>query len=167
VGFKVSELLVKGHSQYEIADILKISQPTISRDVQFLREQAKAELREYVEDKLPEEHQRCLRGVTEVLKMAWAIANRQGQETKVDEKTRLQALSLVNECYKFRIELLTNNSILNQALAFVERSEKLLLKRQWHQQQQQSDTSITNNITEQSKQEGFRANIKPTTNRTF
>ena len=32
---KVQELVVKGYNQYEIADTLKISQPTISRDLRF------------------------------------------------------------------------------------------------------------------------------------
>lgn len=34
---KVQELLVKGNSQYDIAKTLQPSQPTISRDIQFLR----------------------------------------------------------------------------------------------------------------------------------
>ncbi|PWU82045.1 MAG: hypothetical protein DLM72_03780 [Candidatus Nitrosopolaris wilkensis] len=65
---KVMELLVKGYNHYEIAKELQISRPTISRDTEWLRNQAKEELRQYVEEKLPEEHSRCLRGVNEVLK---------------------------------------------------------------------------------------------------
>ena len=30
---KVKELVIRGHSQYEISNILHISQPTISRDI--------------------------------------------------------------------------------------------------------------------------------------
>jgi DNA-binding transcriptional regulator LsrR (DeoR family) len=41
---KVHQLLVRGYNQYEIADTLKISQPTISRDLDFLRKRAHQDL---------------------------------------------------------------------------------------------------------------------------
>jgi transposase len=34
---KVQELVVKGNNHYEIASILKVSRPTITRDIQHLR----------------------------------------------------------------------------------------------------------------------------------
>jgi len=34
---KVRELVIRGYSQYEISNILHISQPTISRDIDFIR----------------------------------------------------------------------------------------------------------------------------------
>ena len=34
---KVRELLIRGYSQYEISNTLHISQPTISRDIDFIR----------------------------------------------------------------------------------------------------------------------------------
>ncbi len=36
---KVRELLIRGYSQYEISNTLHISQPTISRDINFVRSQ--------------------------------------------------------------------------------------------------------------------------------
>jgi DNA-binding NarL/FixJ family response regulator len=36
---KVRELLIRGYSQYEISNTLHISQPTISRDIDFIRKQ--------------------------------------------------------------------------------------------------------------------------------
>jgi predicted transcriptional regulator len=36
---KVRELLIRGYSQYEISNTLHISQPTISRDIDFIRSQ--------------------------------------------------------------------------------------------------------------------------------
>jgi DNA-binding NarL/FixJ family response regulator len=36
---KVRELLIRGYSQYEISNTLHISQPTISRDIDFIRNQ--------------------------------------------------------------------------------------------------------------------------------
>jgi hypothetical protein len=36
---KVRELLIRGYSQYEISNTLHISQPIISRDIDFIRSQ--------------------------------------------------------------------------------------------------------------------------------
>jgi hypothetical protein len=47
------------------------------------------------------------------LKNVWDIA------TKSDEKTRLQALSLANEYYKHKIDLITNGVVIDDALKFV------------------------------------------------
>ena len=41
---KVMELSSQGYSQLDIAKILQISQPTISRDISFLEEQAKSSI---------------------------------------------------------------------------------------------------------------------------
>jgi predicted transcriptional regulator len=35
----VRELLIRGYSQYEICNTLHMSQPTISRDIDFIRNQ--------------------------------------------------------------------------------------------------------------------------------
>jgi hypothetical protein len=57
------------------------------------------------QDKLPEEYQNCMTGLKQVLKLNWDIANKSrnnnndnGQTTTMaDDKTRIQALALVNE----------------------------------------------------------------------
>ena len=56
---------------YKIARDSQISQPTISRNVQFLRHQANGEPREHMDGKSQEEHSKCSREVKEVPKMAW------------------------------------------------------------------------------------------------
>jgi hypothetical protein len=55
----------------------------------------------------------CLSGIDEILKNAWDIA------TKGDEKTRLQALTLANGCYKHKMDLITNGVVIDDALKFV------------------------------------------------
>ena len=54
---KVLELLVQGQNQYDIAEALQISQPTISRDVQYLKAKAKEDIELHINEKLPEEYQ--------------------------------------------------------------------------------------------------------------
>ncbi|MGB0027274.1 MAG: HTH domain-containing protein, partial [Nitrososphaeraceae archaeon] len=51
---KVQELLVKGNNHYEIANILHVSRPTITRDIEYLRQQAKSNIRKYIDEKLPD-----------------------------------------------------------------------------------------------------------------
>jgi hypothetical protein len=56
-----------------------------------------------------------------VLKLSWDIANKSksgnsndnGQTmTMTDDKTRLQALSLINDCYKYIMDLTTNGVVI-------------------------------------------------------
>ncbi|MFZ0327414.1 MAG: hypothetical protein WAL66_08955, partial [Nitrososphaeraceae archaeon] len=113
---------MQGQNQYDIAEVLQISQPTISRDVQYLRSKAKEEIKLHINEKLPEEYQRCLTGINQVLKIAWNIANKLPQ----DNRLKLQALSLANDCYKYKMDLLTNASVLSDAIKFVESSKDKL-----------------------------------------
>ena len=72
---KVLELSSKGHNQSEIAKIMQVGISTINRDAIFLRQQAQENLKIHVQQKLPEEYQRCLIGMNQVLKLSWQIAN--------------------------------------------------------------------------------------------
>ena len=110
------ELLVQGQNQYDIAEALQISQPTISRDVQYLKAKAKEDIELHINEKLPEEYQWCLTGINQVLKIAWDVANKLPE----DSRLKLQALSLANDCYKYKMDLLTNAPVLSDAIKFVE-----------------------------------------------
>lgn len=140
---KVCELLVKGRSQYEIAEVLKVSQRTISNDFQFLREQARQNMQTNLQDRLPEEYQNCMAGINQVLRMSWEIATK-GQGSKdssnnninsnsdrtlsstVDDRTRLQALALANNCYKYKMDLVTNGVVITDAIKFVKQKKEEL-----------------------------------------
>lgn len=104
----VQTLLVKGNTQWEIAESLDISQATVSRDIQWLRSVAKKELKEMLEKKFPEEYQRYLVSFDEVLRHTWEIA----LCGLTVEKTRLEALQFVIECCKQKMELIVNPPVL-------------------------------------------------------
>jgi hypothetical protein len=136
---KVQQLLVQGHSQWDIADELQIDQSTVSRDIQCLRQQAQENLKSHIQNKLPEEYERCLTGMNRVLKLSWQIANNNntrdnGQDhndngntvTTGDDRTRLQALSLINDCYKYIMELTTNGVVITDAIKFVQTNKEKL-----------------------------------------
>ncbi len=65
---KVQELSSQGYNQSEISKILQISQPTINRDITYLRQQAKSNIKRYIDERLPEEYEKCLVGLTAITK---------------------------------------------------------------------------------------------------
>ena len=103
---KVSELASKGYNQSEISRILQISQPTINIDILYLRQQAKQNIKRYIDERLPEEYEKCLVGLNAILREAWNTA----QNTE-DKREKIQALSLAKECYSMKLELLTNATV--------------------------------------------------------
>ena len=59
---------------YEIASILQISRPTITRDTQYVSECAKQNIKKYIDERLPEEYEKCLTGLNAITKEAWNTA---------------------------------------------------------------------------------------------
>jgi hypothetical protein len=116
---KVLELLSKGDSQSDIAKTLQVDLSIISRDVYFLRRQAKSNIKRYIDERLPEEYEKCLIGLTAITKEAWnAVANTE------DEREKIQALSLAKECYSMKMDLLTNATVVDDAIRFVSQKSK-------------------------------------------
>ena len=48
---KVQQLLVRGYSQWDVAEELQIDQSTVSRDIQYLRHQAQTDLQKHIPTK--------------------------------------------------------------------------------------------------------------------
>ena len=111
---KVQELCSKGYSQREISQVLQVGLATVNRDISYLRSQAKTNIKRYIDARLPEEHKKCLVGLTAITKEAWNSA----QSTQ-DKREKIQALSLAKECYSMKLELLTNATVVDDAIRFV------------------------------------------------
>jgi hypothetical protein len=116
---KVQELSSQGNSQREIAKILQVGTGTINRDLSFLRQQAKDNIRRYIDERLPEEYEKCLVGLTAILREAWNTS-----QQAEDRREKIQALSLAKECYSMKLDLLTNATVVDDAIRFVSESEK-------------------------------------------
>jgi DNA-binding MarR family transcriptional regulator len=117
---KVMELLSKGeNNQSEIARILQVDKSIICRDIAYLRQQAKFNIKRYIDERLPEEYGRCLVGLTAIKKEAWNAS----QQTE-DKREKLQALSLAKECYSMKLDLLTNATVVDDAIRFVYQKSK-------------------------------------------
>jgi hypothetical protein len=112
-----------GYNQSEISSILQISQPTINRDITYLRQQAKSNIKRYIDERLPEEYEKCLVGLNAITKEAWNTA----YDTE-DKREKIQALSLAKECYSMRLDLLTNATVIDDAIRFVSQRSKEKIK---------------------------------------
>ena len=133
---KVLELSSQGYSQIEIATDLRIDKSVICRDLVYLRQQANENLKTHIQDKLPEEYQNCMTGINQVLKICWEIVNKSrnvnndngnGQTvTLTDNKTVLQALALINDCNKYKMDLTTNGVVITDAIKFVQTNKEKL-----------------------------------------
>lgn len=94
---KILELSSQGHNQTEIADILKISESTVSRDLSYLKNQAKSNIKIHIDEKLPN---------TE------------------DKREKIQALSLAKESYVMKLKLRDSAIVVDDAIKFVSEHDK-------------------------------------------
>ena len=62
----MQELCSKGYSQREISQTLQVGLATVNRDISYFRNQAKTNIKRYIDERLPEEYERCLVGVNAI-----------------------------------------------------------------------------------------------------
>ena len=103
---KVQELCSKGYSQREISQTLQVGVATVNRDISYLRNQAKSNIKRYIDERLPEEYEKCIVGLNAITREAWNTS----QQTE-DGRQKIQALSLAKECYSMKMDLLTNATV--------------------------------------------------------
>src|ERR1041384_8121712 len=120
---KIQELCSKGYSQREISQVLQVGLASVNRDVSYLRNQAKTNIKKYIDERLPEEYEKCLVGLNAITKEAWNTA----QQTE-DKREKIQALALAKECYSMKLDLLTNATVVDDAIRFVSEKYKENLK---------------------------------------
>ena len=119
----------------------------------YLRNEAQENLKSHIQDKLPEEYQNCMVGINQVLKICWEIVNKSRNinndngnvqtVTITDNKTVLQALALINDCNKYKMDLTTNGVLITDAFKFVQSNKEKLTTAMFAKE---------NNGTEESKE---------------
>jgi len=102
---KVKELLARGYQQYDIANTLHISQPTISRDIHYIRKEIRKSTENYGHH-LFEVYRNNLLGLDEMIKKLWTIVD----SPKTDSKEKIKAITLIGQCYKERFELVRSET---------------------------------------------------------
>ena len=80
---KVLELSSQGHSQRDISTKLQVSLGTVNKDLSYLKQQSKLKIRKYIDETLPNEYEKCLVGITSILREAWNTS--QNSENKKEK----------------------------------------------------------------------------------
>jgi predicted transcriptional regulator len=107
---KVQELCSKGYSQREISQTLQVGLATVNRDISYLRQEAKTNIRKYIDERLPEEYEKCMVGLNAITREAWNTA-----QSTDDKREKIHALSLAKECYSMKLDLLTDATVVDDA----------------------------------------------------
>ncbi len=110
-------------------------------------QQSKTNIRKYIDYLLPEEYEKCLVGLNAITKEAWNTA----QSTE-DKREKIQALSLAKDCYSMKLDLLTNATVVDDAIRFISQNSK-------------GDESIQDNNRKVNETDGERMAV--TTNQVF
>jgi DNA-binding transcriptional regulator LsrR (DeoR family) len=157
---RIAELLAKGHTnQSLIARALNISEPTVSRDIDYLKQEAQRSLKEHIESRIPHQYSICETGLKIVLRKAYDIANNPNNTTS--ENT--QSLSLIANIYGRLMELSTDEKTIAQAISWIEKKKEQLMQelqnevqevqQQQEQEQDQEEEQEQQEQTEEQEQE--------------
>lgn len=152
---RVQELIAQGNSQRQVAIILNVSRGTVNFDMIYLRQKAKENIKNYIDEKLPEEFENCLVGINSINREAWSIAQNAEKNTE-----KIQALSLSKECYSMKLDLLTNAEVIKRSVDFVdkhrlnkseseeqaEQQGKQSQEQEQKQEEQEAEESTTNEV---------------------
>jgi hypothetical protein len=163
---KIAELDSQGHSQPEMASILQVSIGTVNRDLSYLRQQAKYNIRRYIDERLPEEYEKCLVGLTAILKEAWNTS-----QLTEDRREKIQALSLAKDCYSMKLDLLTNATVVDDAIRLVSQKSEENIKSSTNSNEDEKESKEPDYNEDEDQieeeQEDQTGKITATTNQVF
>ena len=161
---KILELSSDGYNQREISQKLQITKSVVNRDIIFLRKQARESLQYHIQDRIPEEFQKCMTGMKRNLKQTLEIA-----EATSDPRTKLQARAIANDCYKYIMDLTTNGVVITDAIKFVQTNkEKLTMStKEDDKESKESDYDEDKHQLEEEQEEKAEELEEETTNQVF
>ena len=113
---KVLELASDGYGVREIARLLEISHPTVSRDMQWLRYQAKEQIRKYIDEQVPLEYHKTLTGLQNIIKSMSDIISKSS-----DNREIMQASGIKIQALNMKMELVSSANLVHEAIDLVER----------------------------------------------
>ena len=111
----VFALTSRGNSQLEVSKMLGISQPQVSLDLQYLRSEFKRALRNHIEYELPLIYNQSMRGLSEVIKLAYVIHDTPG----IPEAIKLHALQLIADVQEQRFELACSGEVIQSGISYI------------------------------------------------
>ena len=96
---------------------MQIALGTVNRDLHILKNLAKANISKYINETLPLEYEKCMIGLNAILVKTWDISN----APEASERDKLQALSISMQAYDMKLDLLSNATVIERAVNFVEK----------------------------------------------
>ncbi len=91
----------KGYTQSEIAERVGVDQLTVSRDLQFIKQEAKKKIEKYLNEDILFEYLRYMAGSNEVTRHLWELV-----QNEENAKDKVNALLLLMQRYNKRLEML-------------------------------------------------------------
>jgi hypothetical protein len=125
-----------------------VSRTLITSDIQYLRQQAKETIKEYVTEHLPEQYKVCFSALDTILKHAYEIL-----QTSPDNREKLQAMELFKDTHLVKLELLSNATTIDSALNFIKskQSQQQEQKKPYSSDSTKDDDDSSNNSDSQSQ----------------
>jgi hypothetical protein len=119
---EVLRLLSRGYSGADIVKEFKykVDKSTISLDIQYIREQAKVNIQEFINEKVPEEVEKAFCSYDNIIKSAWRVAD----GSIADQRTKLQALMLVKDTFTAKLDLISNVDIVSRIMEIARRKRR-------------------------------------------
>jgi predicted transcriptional regulator len=142
---KVVELRARGLSQTEIAAELQVSKASISLDTQYLRNQAKESIKEYV----TEHYQSSTRYVL-ARWIPYSNMHLKYCREAHDNREKVAALELFKDTHLVKLELLSNATTIYHALEYIRSKQS-----QQHQRKNNEDTKDIATTAATAKQSVF------------
>ena len=118
---RVIELSSQGYTQSDIASTLQVDKSIISRDMAYLKHQAQVNLQKHIQETIPYEHQKSNIAIDQVLRMCWTIVDK-----TTDDRTKLQGLSLIKDCRKYKDDLATDQYAVMDAIKYINQKTEQL-----------------------------------------
>jgi hypothetical protein len=116
--------MAKGLSQYQAAAILGCSQETVCNDVAWLRNYYKQQMHHYIENRLPELWESCLTQLHSTMAAVAKIA----EDPNISTHDKLHAHSLMVNCIEIKEELISDPTIIQEALNIVNQTKKRIVE---------------------------------------
>lgn len=91
--------------------------------MQYLKQEAKEKIRQYIDDHLPFEYHKCLVGLDAIVCKMSDIVN----SAESDSRDILQAIGVKMQAYAMKIDLLSNATVIERAIQFVDRNNRGLI----------------------------------------
>jgi hypothetical protein len=117
-------LLTKGYSLRQASSILHVSVPTLSNDHKALRLYFKEQMATYIDHRLPELWESTLNNLHMVMQSVHKIVD--DPETSTHDK--LQALSLLESCSSTKLNLISDATVIQEALRFVDAAKQRIVE---------------------------------------